>query len=154
MRSVIHGLFLAGSLVITILTYGCSDTQLLAASQRMPNNARDAHAPHPGTIVVTYAWDRSRVVLNAADLPDAFTFRCADSRGQAIAREEAEWCIPVVEIETISRDNAGRLVAPQTAAAITSLVYGPGHVLLESVESGPHGSASEPDTHRSEKDVK
>ncbi|HKR42620.1 MAG TPA: hypothetical protein VJU59_23595 [Paraburkholderia sp.] len=91
--------------------------------------------------------------MNATDLPDAFNFPCADARGQPVVREEAERCVPVVEIETFSRDNAGRLDAPQAADVITSLAYGPGHVLLESVESGPHGSGSEPSAHRSEADV-
>lgn len=140
MRIVTLGKVTAGALCIAMLTSGCSEMPPREESQPSPKNAFDPHAPHPGTIVMNYAWDRSKVVLSTADLPDAFIFRCADARGQAIAREEAAWCIPVVEVETISRDKAGSPVAPNVADTITSLVYGPGHILLESVESGPSGN--------------
>ncbi len=98
---------------------------------------QDPRAPHPGTITVSYAWNDTRDVLDARTLPDSFIFRCNDANGELVGRDSAVSCVPVVAIETISRDKAGRLVSPSNADTIVSLVFGPGHVLLESVESGP-----------------
>ncbi|WP_109476992.1 hypothetical protein [Paraburkholderia sp. C35] len=106
-------------------------------SSSIPPGAQDPHKPHPGSINIRYAWNGSTETLKAADFPDSFTFRCSDARGNPSEREQAAWCIPVVEIETVSVDKAGKPVAPKDAASITSSVYGPGHTFLEHVTSGP-----------------
>ncbi|WP_141712842.1 hypothetical protein [Burkholderia ubonensis] len=106
-------------------------------SKPFPPGAQDPHAPHPGSISVKYAWNGSTETWKAAELPESFVFRCSDANGHSVARDQAAWCIPVVEIETISVDQAGRPVEPTVAHSITSSVYGPGHTFLEQVTSGP-----------------
>ncbi|HDR9202011.1 hypothetical protein [Burkholderia vietnamiensis] len=127
----------------TLLVCGCAEGALGASnmSKPFPPDAQDPHAPHPGSISVKYAWNGSTETWKAAELPESFVFRCSDADGHSVARDQAAWCIPVVEIETVSVDQAGRPVEPKVAYSITSSVYGPRHTFLERVTSGPSSKA-------------
>lgn len=97
----------------------------------MPPGAQTPDAPHPGMITLHHAWNGSTQTLRAQDYPDSFTFRCVDARGEPAERARAAWCVPVVEIESVSVDAAGRPVAPTDAVQIESTTYGPGHRFLD-----------------------
>ncbi|MBN3784400.1 hypothetical protein G3O06_43870 [Burkholderia sp. Ac-20345] len=93
--------------------------------------AQAPDAPHPGTIALHHAWNGSTESLRAQDFPESFTFRCVDAHGEPAERARAAWCVPVVEIESVSVDGAGRPVAPADAVRIESSTYGPGHRFLD-----------------------
>ncbi|WP_206514316.1 hypothetical protein [Burkholderia cenocepacia] len=122
----------------TLLACGCASgaSGARSLSKPFPRGAQDPRAPHPGSISVKYAWNGSTQTWKAAELPESFVFRCSDADGHAVARDQAAWCIPVVEIETVSVDQAGRPVEPKVAYSMTSSVYGPGHTFVERVTSG------------------
>lgn len=106
-------------------------------SKPFPPGAQAPSAPHPGTIVVKYVWNHSKEVMGASELPESFIFRCSDGNGNPAERDAAAWCIPVVEIETVSTDANGHPIAPKDATSITTSVYGPDHTFIEHVVSGP-----------------
>jgi hypothetical protein len=122
-----------------LLVSGCTSGALggHSMSKPWPPGAQDPKAPHPGTITVKFAWDGSTVVKDASKMSDAFIFRCGDANGNQVPRAEAIWCIPVVEIETVSADEAGKPVPPRGAYTVSSSVYGPNHLFLEHVASAP-----------------
>lgn len=129
----------AAVIVSTLLAGGCASGALGASStsKPFPPGAQDPHAPHPGSISVKYAWNGSTEIWKAAEFPESFVFRCSDANGHSVARDHAAWCIPVVEIETVSVDQAGWPAEPTVAHSISSSLYGPGHTFLEQVTSGP-----------------
>ncbi len=106
-------------------------------SKPWPPGAQDPKAPHPGTITLKYDWDGSTVIKKATEMPESFILRCVDANGNRVPRAEAIWCIPVVEIETVSVDEAGKPVPPKGAYTVSSSVYGPDHVFIEHVMSAP-----------------
>ena len=62
----------------------------------------------------------------ARGISASVTFRCVDTRGEPAERARAA-CVPVVEIESVPVDAAGRPVAPADAVRTESTAYGPGH---------------------------
>ncbi|WP_186070450.1 hypothetical protein [Burkholderia gladioli] len=137
-KSPIKHHLLAATLMTALLTCGCT-TNVLGAnamSKPLPAGAQAPNTPHPGTIVVKYAWNHSKEVMPASGLPESFIFRCSDADGNPTERSAAAWCIPVVEIETVSTDASGHPIAPKDAASITTSVYGPDHTFIEHVVSG------------------
>lgn len=118
---------------------GClANTGVSNMTQQFPPGAQDPKLPHPGTITAKYDWDGSTERWKASDLPDSFIFRCYDKSGERAERTNAAWCIPVVEVETVSVDGNGKPVAPNEADSISNSVYGPGHTFLEHTSSPPH----------------
>ncbi|WP_144021240.1 hypothetical protein [Caballeronia sordidicola] len=107
-------------------------------TERVPTGAQDPQRPHPGTITAKYDWDGSTEFWKASDLPDSFTFRCFNENGKRTSRANAAWCIPVVEVETVSSDEQGNPVAPNEADSVSNSIYGPGHTFLEHTSSPPH----------------
>lgn len=103
---------------------------------RLPG-ARSSSIPHPGKIEAKYEWNNSIEYWDASELPDSFIFRCFDKRGKRTARDRAAWCIPVVEVVTVSLDKNYRPASPKDAAFIENTVYGPDHTFLEHNTSGP-----------------
>ncbi|MGU8083024.1 hypothetical protein [Burkholderia pyrrocinia] len=110
------------------LAAGCACTP---GTPDLPPGAQAPGAPHPGTIVVRYAWNGSTQTWRAQDVAASFAFRCFDAHGQPAERARAAWCVPVVEIESVSVDAGGRAVAPAAAARIESTAYGPGRRFLD-----------------------
>jgi hypothetical protein len=106
-------------------------------TKQFPPGAQDPHLPHPGTIMARFDWNRSTEQWNASDFPESFVFRCFDGNGALTTRASAAWCIPVVEIETVSVDENGKPVAPREADSISNTVYGPGHTFIEHTSSPP-----------------
>ena len=107
-------------------------------TEHFSTGAQDPQWPHPGTITAKYDWDGSTEFWKASDLPDSFTFRCFCENGERTSRANAAWCIPVVEVETISADEHGNPVAPNEADSVSNSIYGPGHTFLEHTSSPPH----------------
>ncbi|HGL6720079.1 hypothetical protein NTJ56_01010 [Burkholderia contaminans] len=107
------------------LTAGCAGTPALSPGAQAPD------APHPGAIALHHAWNGSTQTLCAQDFPASFIFRCVDTRGEPAEHARAASCVPVVEIESMSVDAAGRPVAPADAVRIDSTAYGPGHRFLD-----------------------
>ncbi|WP_459708407.1 hypothetical protein [Paraburkholderia sp. 2C] len=120
-------------------TCGC-----LAASGAMnmiaqfPAGAQDPHLPHPGTITARFDWNGSTEQWKASDFPESFVFRCFDETGKLTARANAAWCIPVVQIETVSVDESGKPVSPSEAGSISTTLYGPDHTFIEHISSPPN----------------
>jgi hypothetical protein len=103
---------------------------------RLPG-AQDPAAPHPGTITATFAWNHSTEYWKASDFPDSFTFRCFDNDGNLTARSMAAYCVPVVEVVTVSTNKEGEPVPPKGAASISNSVYGPDHTFLGHTTAQP-----------------
>lgn len=120
------------------LTYGCSANHgAMNMTQEFPPGAQDPQSPHPGIITAKYDWNGSTERWKASDFPDDFIFRCFDKSGKRTQRANAAWCIPVVEVETVSVDENGKPVAPNEADSVSNSVYGPGHTFLEHTSSPP-----------------
>lgn len=103
---------------------------------RLPG-AQAATVPHPGTILAKFTWNNSTEYWNASKFPDRFIFRCFDKDGIRTSRDKAAWCIPIVEVVTVSVDDDGKPVAPKDATLISNSVYGPEHTFLEHNTSAP-----------------
>jgi hypothetical protein len=112
-------------------------TGAINMTAQFPPGAQDPHLPHPGAISARFDWNGSTEQWNASDFPESFVFRCFDEKGRLTARASAAWCIPVVEIETVSVDENGKPVAPTDADSISNTVYGPGHTFIEHTSSPP-----------------
>jgi hypothetical protein len=106
--------------------------------QQFPPCAQDPKLPHPGTIAAKYYWNDSTETWTVSDLPESFIFRCFDKNGERAQRADAAWCIPVVEVETVSVDENGKPVAPKDADSVSISEYGPGHTFIEHTQSVPH----------------
>lgn len=117
--------------LVPLLSLACTLAAGCAGTPGLPPGAQAPGAPHPGTIVVRYAWNGSTQTRRAQDFSEGFAFRCADAHGEPAERAHAAWCVPVVEIESLSVDANGRAVAPADAARIESTAYGPGHRFLD-----------------------
>ncbi|VWD49423.1 hypothetical protein BLA17378_08605 [Burkholderia aenigmatica] len=117
--------------LVPSLSLACALAAGCAHTPALPPGAQAPDAPHPGTIALHHAWNGSTQTLRAQDFPASFVFRCADARGEPAERARAAWCVPVVEIESVSVDGAGHLVAPADAVQIESTTYGPGHRFLD-----------------------
>jgi hypothetical protein len=131
------GTFIAATLFA--LTCRClAASGALNMTEQFPPGAQDPHLPHPGTITARFDWNRSTEHWKASDFPESFVFRCFDAKGELTARASAAWCIPVVEIETVSVDENGKPVAPSEADSISNTVYGPGHTFVEHTSSAPN----------------
>ncbi len=131
---------------LSILLGACTSASHTETEEMMPRRlagAQDPAMPHPGTITARFMWNHSTDYWKAADFPDSFAFRCFDNEGNPTARSKAAWCIPVVEVVTVSTDKEGKPVAPKGAASVSNSVYGPGHVSLEhtSAQSRYHRAA-------------
>lgn len=111
----------------------------VARRKNVPAGAQAPDAPHPGTIALHHAWNGSTQTLRAQDFPASFVFRCADARGEPAERARAAWCVPVVEIESVSVDAAGHPAAPADAVRIDSTAYGPGHRFLDHTRAMRNG---------------
>jgi len=134
--------FAVRSIIIAALSaYGCGCTANIGSTnmtKHLPPGAQDPKLPHPGTIAAKYSWNHSEETWTVSDLPDSFIFRCFDEGGKRIGRANAAWCIPVVEIETVSVDENGNPVAPKDADSISISEYGPEHTFIEHTQSFPH----------------
>lgn len=120
------------------LTWACvANTGATNMTQHLPPGAQDPKLPHPGTISAKYDWNGSMELWKASELPDSFIFRCFDDRGNRTSRANAAWCIPVVEVETVSVGEQGKPVAPNEADSVSNSIYGPGHTFLEHTSSPP-----------------
>ena len=71
-------------------------------AKQFPQGAQEPSAPHPGSIAFKYAWNKSTKIKDASKYPEDFIFRCADAEGEPTDRAHAVWCIPLVEVETVS----------------------------------------------------
>ncbi|KFG98726.1 hypothetical protein GQ56_0101790 [Burkholderia paludis] len=117
--------------LVPSLSLACALAAGCAGAPALPPGAQAPDAPHPGTIALHDAWNGSTRTLRAQDYSESFTFRCFDTRGEPTERARAAWCVPVVEIESVSVDAAGRAAAPAEAVRIESTAYGPGHHFLD-----------------------
>ncbi|VWC52005.1 hypothetical protein [Burkholderia lata] len=117
--------------LVPSLSLACALAAGCAYTPGPPPGAQAPDAPHPGTIALHHAWNGSTQSQRAQDFPESFIFRCVDARGEPAERARAAWCVPVVEIEAVSVDSAGRPVAPADAVRIESSTYGPGHRFLD-----------------------
>lgn len=93
--------------------------------------------PHPGTITLRYLWNHSERVDQASDWPESITFFCVNDKREEVSRNQAKWCIPLVEFETFSVDEKGNPVPPREASFIERFEYGPGHTFVRSVSTPP-----------------
>ncbi|WP_156529127.1 hypothetical protein [Caballeronia udeis] len=107
-------------------------------TQRFPPGAQDPKSPHPGSIEAKYYWNDSKETWPISDLPESFIFRCFDKNGERAQRVNAAWCIPVVEVETVSVDENGNPVVPKEADSVSISEYGPGHTFIQHTQSVPH----------------
>lgn len=107
-------------------------------AKQFPQGAQEPSAPHPGSIAFKYAWNKSTKIKDASKYPEDFIFRCADARGEPTDRAHAAWCVPLVEVETVSVDENGNPVAPSDADSVSISEYGPGHTFIEHTQSVPH----------------
>lgn len=98
---------------------------------------QDPSRPHPGRITLRYLWNQSERIDNAADWPESITFFCLNENHERVARDQATWCIPLVEFETFSVDENGNPVPPRDASFIERFEYGPDHTLIRSVSTPP-----------------
>lgn len=128
------------SVIVGLLacTYGCLPTTgATNMTPQRPSGSQDPALPHPGTITAKFDWNGSTELWKASDFPDSFIFRCFDKDGKRTQRANAAWCVPVVEVETVSIDENGKPVAPSEADTISNTIYGPGHTFLEHTSSQP-----------------
>jgi hypothetical protein len=124
---------------LTALLCGCmATTGATNMKQHFPPGAQDPKSPHPGTISAIFSWNNSTEAWTISDLPESFYFRCFDASGKPTARAHAAWCIPLVEVETVSVDENGKPVAPKDADSVSISEYGPGHTFIEHTQSVPH----------------
>ncbi|MDR5757248.1 hypothetical protein [Caballeronia sp. LZ035] len=129
---------------------GCASTAISYSPHMKRSNfpgAQDASLPHPGTITMKYEWNGTSKELRAADYQDSFIFYCFDSEGKRADRCVAAWCVPIVEIETVSADNDGKPAEPRVAEYIEITQYGPGHKFLKHTTAQPRSQrvAPQPD---------
>jgi hypothetical protein len=136
MNSAMRLIIIAG---MSALAYGCmANTGATNMMQHFPPGAQDPKSPHPGTIAAKYYWNNSTETWTVSDLPESFIFRCFDENGKSAQRANAAWCIPLVEVETVSVDENGNPVAPRDADSVSISEYGPGHTFLQHTQSAPH----------------
>jgi hypothetical protein len=136
MNPAVRLMIIAG---LSALTCGCmTNTGATNMTQHFPPGAQDPKSPHPGTITAKYYWNDSTETWTVSDLPESFIFRCFDKNGERAQRANAAWCIPVVEVETVSVDENGNPVAPNEADSVSISEYGPGHTFIEHTQSVPH----------------
>jgi len=127
------------SLCIAAIACGCISTSgATEMAKQFPRGAQEPSAPHPGSIAFKYSWNQSTEIKDASKYAEDFIFRCADSNGERTDRAHAAWCIPLVEVETVSVDENGRPVAPKEADSVSISEYGPGHTFIEHTQSVPH----------------
>jgi hypothetical protein len=127
------------SLCIAAITCGCISTSgATDMAKQFPKGAQEPSAPHPGSIAFKYAWNQSTENKDASKYPEDFIFRCADANGKRTDRAHAAWCIPLVEVETVSVDENGKPVVPKDADSVSISEYGPGHTFIEHTQSVPH----------------
>jgi len=107
-------------------------------AKQFPHGAQEPSAPHPGSIAFKYSWNQSTEIKDASKYPEDFIFRCADANGERTDRARAAWCIPLVEVETVSVDENGKPVAPKEADSVSISEYGPGHTFIQHTQSVPH----------------
>jgi hypothetical protein len=107
-------------------------------AKQFPRGAQEPSAPHPGSIAFKYSWNQSTEIKDASKYPEDFIFRCADANGERTDRAHAAWCIPLVEVETVSVDENGRPVALKEADSVSISEYGPEHTFIEHTQSVPH----------------
>lgn len=107
------------------LTLACALAAGCAGTPALPPGAQAPCAPHPGTIAVHHAWNGSTQTLRAQDVPASVVFRCADGRGEPSERARAAWCVPVVEIESVSVDAAGARLRRPTPSGSKAPHTGP-----------------------------
>ncbi|WP_414450382.1 hypothetical protein AB4851_32935 [Burkholderia sp. 22PA0099] len=98
---------------------------------------QDPRTPHPGTITLRYLWNHSERVERASDWPESIIFFCVNDKHEEVPRNQAKWCIPLVEFETLSVDEKGNSVPPREASFIERFEYGPDHTFLRSVSTPP-----------------
>lgn len=129
------------ALIFAIIVSACTNHQYTGDTMNntptRPTGSQDPGLPHPGTIEAKYTWNNSIEYWKSAELPDSFIFRCFDKNGKSAPRDQAAWCIPVVEIVTISVDKSGKPVPPKGAASVEIAIYGPNHRFLEHVSKAP-----------------
>src|SRR5471032_2437603 len=122
------------SLCIAAIACGCISTSgAKDMAKQFPHGAQEPSAPHPGSIAFKYSWNQSTEIKDASKYPEDFIFRCADANGERTDRARAAWCIPLVEVETVSVDENGKPVAPKEADSVSISKYVPGHT-----QSVPH----------------
>ncbi|MDR5779555.1 hypothetical protein QCE63_08950 [Caballeronia sp. LZ065] len=133
--------------IATFILGGCASTAK-PNSRHMKRSdfpgAQDASQPHPGTIIMKYEWNGTSKELRAADHQDSFNFFCFDSEGKRADRSAAAWCVPVVEIETVSADKNGQPAEPRVAEYIEITAYGPRHKFLEHTTAQPRSQRLPP----------
>lgn len=117
---------------------GISTSGATDMAKQFPRGAHEPSAPHPGSIAFKYAWNQSTEIKDASKYPEDFVFRCADANGKRTARAHAAWCIPLVEVETVSVDENGKPVAPKEADSVSISEYGPEHTFIQHTQSVPH----------------
>ncbi|MBN3728668.1 hypothetical protein [Burkholderia sp. Ac-20379] len=98
---------------------------------------QDPSLPHPGRITLRYLWNQSERIENAADWPEGITFFCLNEKHERVERDQATWCIPLVEFETFSVDEHGKPVPPREASFIERFEYGPDHTFIRVVSTPP-----------------
>lgn len=98
---------------------------------------QDAKAPHPGTLTIRSLWNKSEVKESSESWPDGNIFFCWNEKDEVVSRNKAKWCVPLVEFETLSVDEAGKPVPPNHASFISRKEYGPNHTFVRSVSTPP-----------------
>lgn len=126
-------------LCVAAVACGCISTSgATNMTKQFPQGAQEPSTPHPGSIAFKYAWNQSTEIKDASKYPDDFIFRCADANGKRTDRTHAAWCIPLIEVETVSVDENGNPVAPREADSVSISEYGPGHTFIQHTQSAPH----------------
>lgn len=105
--------------------------------QNIPPYAQDPRLPHPGTVKLLYLWNGSEKTRLASEWSESMVFHCVNAEGGGTSREDAAWCVPIVEYETFSVDDKGNPVEPRLADFIRIDAYGPNHTLIESTVTPP-----------------
>lgn len=98
---------------------------------------QDAKAPHPGTLTFRYLWNNSVETGSSASWSDGNIFYCWNEKDEVVPRDEARWCVPLVEFETLSVDANGKPVPPNKADFISIKKYGPNHTYVGSMSTPP-----------------
>lgn len=107
-------------------------------SRPVPQYAQDPKVPHPGTVKFIDLWNHSEKIKPADDVPDNMKFFCMDANRFEVSREQAAWCIPIVEYVTLSLDQHGKPVEPRVADFIRITSYGPNHSYIGSTVTPPN----------------
>lgn len=125
--------------VLALSLSACTSAKDSGVSElsKKTHGAQDPSLPHPGTIVARFTWNNSVEYWDVSKDPDFFIFHCYGKDGRATSRSKAAWCIPVVEVVTVSLDKNYKPASPKEAAFIENTVYGPNHTFLEHNTSGP-----------------